>query len=181
LLVVFSYRFWLAALGGYLVRSDPPAHADMIVVLGGDFFGNRILKAGELVRQGFASQALVSGTGDVYGLYEPDLEIAFAVRHGYPKSYFVSFPIEARSTQTEADQVVSELRQRHMRQIDIVTSNYHTRRAGRIFRSKAPDLEIHMIAAPDRDFTPDGWWKTREGQKVFLDEWMKTVARWFGL
>jgi uncharacterized SAM-binding protein YcdF (DUF218 family) len=62
-----------------------------------------------------------------------------------------------------------------------VTSNYHTRRAGRIFRSKAPDLEIHMIAAPDRDFTPDGWWKTRQGQKVFLDEWIKTVATWFGL
>ncbi len=163
------------------MRSDPPIRADVIVVLGGDFFGNRILKAGELVRLGFATQALVSGPGEVYGLYEPDLEIAFAVQHGYPKSYFISFPVAARSTRTEADMVISELRQRHIHRIDVVTSNYHTRRAGRIFRSRAPDLDIHMVAAPDRDFTPDGWWKTRDAQKVFLDEWLKTVAQWLGI
>ena len=53
--------------------------------------------------------------------------------------------------------------------LDIVTSNYHTRRAGNIFRSKAHDLEFHIVAAPDRDFTPDGWWKNREGRKILRD------------
>ncbi len=38
-----------------------------------------------------------------------------------------------------------------------------------------------MIAAPDRDFTANGWWKTRDGQKVFATEWTKTVATWIGL
>jgi uncharacterized SAM-binding protein YcdF (DUF218 family) len=179
--VALPYRFWLRGFGGFLVHSDPPAHADMIVVLGGDFFGNRILKAGQLVREGFASQALVSGPGGEYGLHESDLAIPFAVLHGYLKSYFVAFPNEARSTQAEADAVIAELRRRHVHSVDVVTSNYHTRRAGRIFRSKARDLAIYMIAAPDRDFTSDGWWKTRDGRKVFADEWIKTVAEWVGL
>jgi hypothetical protein len=38
-----------------------------------------------------------------------------------------------------------------------------------------------MVAAPDLYFTPDGWWKNREGRKTFLLEWMKTVATWFGM
>jgi len=151
------------------------------VVLAGDYTGYRILKAAELVRQGFAPHALVDGPGQAYGLHESDLAIPFAVRHGYPESYFIPFPNDARSTLDEATAVVPELRRRNWHRVDIVTSNFHTRRAGNIFRSKAPDLEIHMIASMDRDFTPDGWWKTREGRKVFATEWMKTVASWMGL
>lgn len=175
-----SYRFLLPALGGYLVRADPPAHADAVVVLGGDFLGNRILKAGELVRQGFAPIALVGG-GAAYDMRESDLAIAFAARHGYPASYFSSLPSETFSTAEEADRDIAELRRRHAHGADIVTSTYHTRRAGNIFRSKAHDLDFHIIAAPEPDFTPDGWWKNREGRKIFATEWMKTVATWVGL
>jgi uncharacterized SAM-binding protein YcdF (DUF218 family) len=164
-----------------LVSSKAPAKADIIVVLAGDYAGNRILKAAELVRQGFAPQALIDGPSEAYGLHESDLAIAFAVRHGYPESYFVPFPNDARSTGAEADAVLAELRRRKLHRIDIVTSDFHTRRAGKIFRSKARDVEIHMVAAPDRDFTPDGWWKTREGKKVFATEWTKTVGTWLGL
>ncbi len=62
----------------------------MIVVLAGDFSGNRILTAGDLVRRGFAPKALVSGPSGEYGLHETDLAIPFAVRHGYPESYFIA-------------------------------------------------------------------------------------------
>jgi uncharacterized SAM-binding protein YcdF (DUF218 family) len=181
LVAAATYPFWLAALGGYLVRSEAPVPADLIVVLAGDFTGNRIVLGGDLVRMGFANQALISGPGGTYGLHESELAIQFAVRQGYPASYFVPLPNEARSTQSEAAVVVPELRRRHASKIDIVSSNYHTRRAGNIFRSQAPDLEIHMVAAPDPYFTPDSWWKNRDGRKVFLLEWMKTVATWFGM
>ena len=176
-----TYRIWLAALGGYLVRAEPPAPADMIVVLAGDFTGNRILRGGELVKQGFSKQALISGPSGAYGLHESDLAIQFAVRRGYPESYFIPLPNDARSTVMEAKTVIAELRRRQARKIDIVTSNFHTRRAGNIFRSQAPDLEIHMIAAADPYFTPDSWWRDRDARKVFLLEWMKTVATWFGM
>ena len=181
LLAAATGPLWLAALGRYLVRAEPPAHADVIVVLAGDFSGNRILTAGDLVRRGFAPQALVSGTSGEYGLHETDLAIPFAVRHGFPESYFTALPNDSLSTKAEANDVLAALAKRHARVVDIVTSNYHTRRAGNIYRAKAPGLEIHMVAAPDRYFTPDGWWKDREGRKTFLMEWMKTVAAWLGM
>ena len=63
----------------------------------------------------------------------------------------------------------------------LVTSDYHTRRAGKIFRHQAPDMTFDVVSAPDEYFTTDGWWHDREGRKTFLIEWMKTVAEWFGL
>jgi uncharacterized SAM-binding protein YcdF (DUF218 family) len=181
LLVLLTHAYWLSAFGGYLIHDESPAPADMVVVLAGDYAGNRILTAAELVRRGLAPKALISGPGDVYGQYESDLAIAFAVRHGFPESYFVAFPNEAKSTAAEADAVIPELRKLHAHRIEIVTSNFHTRRAGNIYRSRARDLEFHVVAAPDTYFSGDGWWKNREGRKTFLAEWEKTVATWFGI
>jgi len=180
-LLVATSRLWLALLGGYLVKADGAAQADMVVVLAGDFSGNRILTAADLVRQRLAPLALVSGPGEMYGQHESDLAIPFATRHGYPESYFLALPNDSRSTMAEADVVIAELRRRNAHRIDIVTSNYHTRRAGNIYRSKAKDLEIRMVSAPDEFFAPDSWWKNRDARKTFVIEWMKTVATWLGL
>jgi uncharacterized SAM-binding protein YcdF (DUF218 family) len=181
ILALVTYPIWLTVLGGYLVRSDGPVQADIIVVLAGDFTGSRIFTAGGLVRQGFAGKALISGPSGIYGLYESDLAIAMAVHNGYPASYFVPFPNDCKSTASESKAVVSELRRLHIHKIDLVTSNFHTRRAGWIFRSQAPDIEVHVVAAPDRYFNPNGWWKEREGRKTFLIEWMKTFGSWLGM
>jgi uncharacterized SAM-binding protein YcdF (DUF218 family) len=180
-LILVTYPVWLAVLGGYLVRSDAPVPADIIVVLAGDFTGSRIFTAGGLVRQGFAPKALISGPAGVYGVYESDLAIALAVCNGYPASYFVPFPNNSKSTASESEVVISELRRLHVHKIDLVTSNFHTRRAARTFRALAPDMEVHVIAAPDRYFTPNGWWKEREGRKTFFMEWAKTVGAWLGM
>jgi len=181
LLVALTSHLWLAALGRYLVSSEPPVPADIIVVLAGDFSGSRILTAAELVRRGIAPKALVSGTSGEYGLHETDLAIPFAVRHGYPESYFIALPNDARSTRDEASDVLAALGKRNAHRIEIVTSDYHTRRAGNIYRTLAPGLDIHLVAAPDLNFSADGWWKNREGRKTFLLEWMKTVTSWFGM
>ena len=180
-LALVTYPIWLTILAGYLVQSDKPAAADMIVVLAGDFTGSRIFTAGGLVRQGFAGKALISGPSGIYGLYESDLAIAMAVHNGYPASYFVAFPNDSKSTASETEALVSELRKLNVHKIDLVTSNFHTRRAGRMFRNQAPDIEVHVVAAPDRYFTTNGWGKEREGRKTFLIEWMKTVGSWLGL
>jgi uncharacterized SAM-binding protein YcdF (DUF218 family) len=180
-LALITYPIWLTALAEFLVHSDPPVPADMIVVLAGDFTGSRILTAGGLVRQGFAPKALISGPAGVYGLYESELAIAMAVHNGYPAAYFLAFPNESKSTASETAALVPELRRLHVHKIDLVTSNFHTRRAAKVFRAQAPDIEVHVVAAPDRYFTTNGWWKEREGRKTFLMEWMKTVGSWLGM
>lgn len=166
---------WMEAMGRMLVETQPPFKADMIAVLGGDWFGNRILEAGRLAREGYAPHVLVSGSGYLYGNYECDLAIPFAVRHGYDEKYFIKFLYPATSTVDEARAVAPELRRLGVKRLIVVTSEFHTARAGRIFRSAAPDIEIRMVAAPDT-LHWNNWWNDREGRKTFLYEWMKTMA-----
>ena len=74
-----------------LVEADPPAKAGIAVVLSGDGYGDRILKGGDLVRDGFVPIALVTGPTGYYEIPECDSAIDFAVQHGYPASYFEHF------------------------------------------------------------------------------------------
>jgi uncharacterized SAM-binding protein YcdF (DUF218 family) len=178
---VFSHAAILTALGSYLVQATPPQKADIAVVLAGDPFGNRIITGAELAQQGYVPKVLVSGPDGAYGYHECDLAIAFAVKRGYPESFFLHLEHEGRSTEDEAHLVVPELRRLGAKRVLLVTSDFHTRRAAGTFRAVAPDLTFIPVAAPDRDFRPNGWWRNREGRKVFLLEWMKTVANWFGI
>ncbi len=51
---LIRWQTTLSFLGGYLVYSEPPQSADIILVLAGDFYGSRVLKAAELAKQGYA-------------------------------------------------------------------------------------------------------------------------------
>jgi uncharacterized SAM-binding protein YcdF (DUF218 family) len=171
----------LTATGEALIRSDQPFAADIIVVLGGGWDGNRILRAGELVRQGYARQVLVSGPDSLYDTSEDLLSIPFAVKRGYPASYFAGFPLHADSTYDEALALVPELRRRGSRRVIVVTSDYHTRRAGRIWRSVAPDMDIRMVASLDSNFRSSSWWRSRQGLKVFFYESVKSISSLLGV
>ncbi len=183
--ILGSAVWWLPALGWALVQDDGPAKADIAVVLGGDYDGSRILRAGELVRQGYVPVALVSGPNGFFGLHECDFAIAFAGRHGYPAQMFLPFPDDALSTRDEAAMILPVLHQRNVHRMLLVTSNYHTARASRIFRAKEQSLggtiEIRTVAVPYKYFVPGSWWRQRQSQKIAFDEWTKRVAGAIGL
>jgi uncharacterized SAM-binding protein YcdF (DUF218 family) len=176
-----SAGLWLPAVATSLIDAGPPHKADMIVVLAGDPSGNRIIKAAELIRDGYAPKALVSGPDNQYGCTEDQYAIAYAERRGFPRSWFIGFPNHSRSTEQEADIIVSELRKRHVRSIDLVTSDTHTRRAGNAYRRRMRDLQVYVVAAPEAEFRPREWWKQREGRKAIFFEWTKTIATWLGM
>jgi uncharacterized SAM-binding protein YcdF (DUF218 family) len=169
----------LTALGSYLVLDQPAVKADAVVVLGGDEFGMRTIKAAQLVEDGYAPYVLLSGP-PILLARESELMLAFAVKQGYPASIFQQYPHEANSTREEAAALAPELRRRGVRSILLVTSNYHSRRATHLFHEIAPWLVVETVDAPDAYFTPSTWWKTRRGRKTFALEWLKTVATWFG-
>ena len=179
-----THTAWLTALGNRLVREDGPAKADLAVVLAGDKYGNRILKGAELVSRGYVPAVLVSGPG-LYNTYECDMAIEFAVRQGSPPQWFIRLPHHADSTSEEAWQVLHYLASHNIRSILLVTSDYHTARAGRIYRKAIRNgnagIQMRVVAAPDRWFHPDSWWKSREGRKIFVMEWAKTVAAGWGV
>jgi len=153
----------------------------MILVIGGDYTGERILKGAELERDGYAPAVFISGGGSMYGFHEADLEVQFVRDHGYTAQKFVPFRYPAASTVDEAQHVVPELRSRGVHRYLLVTSPEHTARAGRVFRRVAPDLDVRVIAAPSSVWNGGRWWASREGRKAWLMEMSKTVADWFRL
>lgn len=183
ILLVLTHTLWLGAMGGALIRDDGPAKADLAVVLAGDQWGNRILKAADLVREGYVPAVLVSGP-PFYATSESEQAIAFAVQHGNPRQWFVPLPLHALSTREESRQILGELMRRNVHSFLLVTSDYHTGRAGRIYRDllrqTGAGIEMRVVAAPDQYFRRDSWWKSREGQKIVFMEWSKTVATAMG-
>ena len=96
-------------------------------------WATRIEKAAQLAKAGYVPQVLVSGPPGVYGINESDLAVQFIEREGYPAQWFIPFPDPSHSTKEEAGYILRELRRRNVHSFLLVTSDYHSGRARRIF------------------------------------------------
>jgi uncharacterized SAM-binding protein YcdF (DUF218 family) len=81
------------------------------------------------------------------------------------------------STAQEASDIRACLAQLHPapQSVLLVTSDYHTRRALSILRSRLP--HYHWSAAAVRDASKFGepWWHNREWAKTYVYEWEKLI------
>lgn len=172
---------FLYPMGAYLVREDGPAKCDCMFVLAGDSYGKRILKAAELYRLGMAPKVFISGPEGNYGMTEDELAIPFAKKNGAGDVPFIGMPNHGKSTISEALEVYPKLREAGCGSVLLVTSDFHTRRAGNITRRAWPRITVRVAASPTPEYSVDDWWKDRTKQKTFFFEWTKTVADWIGL
>jgi uncharacterized SAM-binding protein YcdF (DUF218 family) len=167
--------------GSYLVEVQEPQKADLIVVLGGDATGFRVLKGCQLLERGYANQVWMSGSMSMYGKAESELAAEFAATRGCAADKITPLKMPVDSTRDEARQIGKMMREKGIHKYLLVTSNYHTRRSGNVFRQESPDIDAIVIAADDNDFPVDSWWKQRHSRKTAFYEWIKTVSYWVGL
>ena len=161
----------------FLDVGQPPQRADAVLVLAGGWRGERVRKAGELIRQGYAPRAYLSGPKSFYGRSECEAEIPFAVENGFPAEWFECLPNDASSTREEARALLPELARRGVRRLLLVSVRTHLRRARRFFEAERPHgMEILYIGADDPAFRLEQWWKNREGRKAVVLEWIKILA-----
>ncbi len=170
----------LVWLGETVVVSDALEHADLIYVLAGDFWGNRVVRGAELGSQGWAPRVLLSGGlysgGGEINRYSGDLAIEFLVRRGYPRSMFLSFPMDAPSTVGEAQAMRPIFHRLGAKRIILVTANFHSRRALEVFRLFLPEFDFQMEAAPDSNFDPRVWWMLPQQRRLFWSEYQKMIG-----
>lgn len=162
----------LALVGSTLIDSQAPRPADLILVLGGDFWGARVIKGAELGRLGYAPMVLISSP-PYAGRPEGELAVAFLVKRGYPRQEFAVFAHNAASTIAEAGALRGELARRHAKNVILVTSAYHSRRAAIVFTLFCPG--IHFISAPadDGHYHAERWWKEDGSRELFFGEYVK--------
>jgi uncharacterized SAM-binding protein YcdF (DUF218 family) len=173
---IIRWQSTLSFLGHSLVYSQAPQSADLILVLAGNFYGGRVLKAAELATQGYAPRVLISGTPYQQGLPEGDFAIAFLARQGYATRLFESFGQHAHSTIEEANVLCGELARRRVQRVILVTSTYHSRRAAIVFQLFCPG--VHFISVPGSDviFHEDGWWRDKSSRSLVVSEWTKILG-----
>lgn len=165
----------LTALGQALVRSDVPEKADLIYVLAGDFWGSRVLVGADLGARGYAKRVVLSG-GQYQDKNSGDMAVDFAVQHGYTRCLFYSVHLNGPSTIDEAREIGPVFQRLGARRIILVTSNFHSRRAGLVFRLVLPAYNFQVVAAPETDFDPASWWKNEHARRLCFSEYQKIAG-----
>lgn len=169
------WKSCLSYLGRFLVDSEPPQPADLVLVLGGDFWGPRVIKGADLAEEGYAPLVLFSGPS-YQGRPEGELAIAFLVQRGYPVKLFAVFPHAAKSTIAEAKVLRVELARRGARRVILVTSTYHSRRAILALKLFCPGIDFISVPALDSHYDADNWWVEQDSRKIFISEWAKILG-----
>jgi len=171
----------LRLAGSYWVKSDPPAASDVIVILSDDdFTADRATRAADLYHDGWAPRVVGSGRwlrpyASIAELMQHDLEA-----RGVPQKAIVPFAHNAADTLEELKGIRGFVGQHGWKRVMIVTSNYHTRRTRYLAEHVFPaDIHVLIVAAPDHEYDPDSWWKTRAGMKILFHEFVGMfVAMW---
>lgn len=158
------------------MHDEPPVRSDVVIVLGGDYRGDRIVKAIELLKSGYAPKMLISGPAPIFGARESFLAARYAVEKGLSPEQAVPLNRDDTSTSDEARGIVPLLRGMGVHSYLLVTSPSHTGRAYRVFHREGPDLTIHPVASRDPLWCGGYWWTDRECRKTWLVEELKTVA-----
>jgi len=176
--LAFAVPMGLNALGAALIENDPLHPADAILVLAGDSReGDRVRHAVGLFKRGLAPLLVLSGTPMGFRTHEADVMRRHAEFLGVPSSRILAVRHNTDSTKEEAGVVVPTLKRRGLKNVILVTSNYHTARAKRIFERAGGPYSPHFLASPVNDglFEPEGWWMRRRYAKTFVYEAIKTV------
>ena len=193
LLLVAAAAWFLVYGGRFLQHEDPLSHADAIFVLAGTR-AQRWLEAADLYREGYAPTIVLS-PGIVESAefwlrargipFPTDAELArnAMVKMGIPSGAIVT-PLENIDNTAAEGLLLRRLtREHHWTRVIIVTSKYHTRRAGFAFRRALDGTGLTIIVRASRydDADPARWWHHRSDLRFVLLEWEKLVAYWGGL
>ena len=171
--------------GDLLIASDPaPQHVDAAIVLQGSIIAERVRIAGAitLLQKGIAERALLSVPKESYwGESIPPVARSFIERnYGADLAARVEFcetSEDVNSTLQEAQVLLLYIQQHHWHSVVIVTSNYHTRRAGMLWRrliGSGTNLHLWIEGVADPEFQQP-WWRHRRSAKTWLTETAKLV------
>jgi DUF218 domain len=174
--------------GVLLVSSDPlPRHADVAVVLQGSVLGEmaRVAGAVRLLQQDIPAQALLSVPQVSYwGTSAPEDARSYLDRTYGPeiagRFVFCETGPEVNSTREEAEALLPCIRQHGWQTVVVVTSDYHSRRAGFLWRQAVRNsglpLRLWIDGVPDPEFQARGWWRKRIYAKTWYEEFTKLVV-----
>ena len=176
--------------GYWLVREDPLAKADVIVVLSGGM-PYRANGAAKLFRSGYAPEVWVTrpegpqqdlAALGIHFIGEEEYNRKILVREGVPEAAIAILPDIIINTQQEVNEIAREMRRTGKHTAIIVTSPEHTRRVKALW-GKLVGNEPRLIvrSAPDDPFVAKRWWGNTRDALAVMREYMGLLNVWAGL
>jgi uncharacterized SAM-binding protein YcdF (DUF218 family) len=152
----------------FLTVDSGPVNAEVIVLLGGGSH-ERYERAVKLFEEHAASRVIVSGYGD------SGINRYLLVKAGVP-AQAIQLEDKSRTTRENAQFTIRLLREQKVKQVIIVTSWYHSRRALACFEHYAPEIQFYSRPC---NFDPVATDKSRHrtGSRARL-EYVKLMVYW---
>ena len=193
IVVVCGGAVFFPFAGRYLVREDPLTHADAIFVLEGAH-AERWMEAVDLYNAGYAPAiALSPGRTEeaelilrARGVHYPSsqsLARDALAQMGVNPSAIVLPEGSVDNTAEEAELLRGLAAARGWRSVMVITSKYHSRRAGFAFRRELRDTGVTITVRSTRyDVSdPAHWWRYRAEIRYVLSELQKLLAYRLGV
>jgi uncharacterized SAM-binding protein YcdF (DUF218 family) len=164
---------WIALAGRLLVATDDVERSDAVLSLSGDPLGLRLERAAQIYAQNGSSLLVVfiDDAKSAAAAREADEAVAL----GVPRSAVrVVGPVG--STAEEAGLTATLAERCDWTSVTVVTSPYHTRRAGWTFdRTLSDDVHVAVTESGER-FASGAWWADGSDRGSVLSEWAKGLA-----
>jgi uncharacterized SAM-binding protein YcdF (DUF218 family) len=177
-------------LGNWLVREDPLAHADAIVVLSGGM-PYRAEGAADLYRADYAPEVWITrpvspaATLDSLGIQfvgEEQYSRDVLLRDGVPANAIHILPGQIANTQQEVEEISRVMGMEGKRAVIIVTSPEHTRRVRALWVRLAGENQKAIVrAAPEDPFDRKHWWRDTADTYAVVRELLGLLNVWTGL
>jgi uncharacterized SAM-binding protein YcdF (DUF218 family) len=190
LLILLAGIVAFRGIGRWLVREDPLAHADAIVVLSGGM-PYRAEGAADLYRQGYAPEVWLTRPENpspalaAMGIHFVGEEVysrEVLMHQGVPASAIRILPAEIIDTEQEIDEVSRQMRDDHASSVIIVTSPEHTRRVRALWvRLAAANQKAIVRAAAEDPFDRNHWWRNTRDAYAVVRELFGLANTWAGL
>lgn len=183
LVMVWAFRYpLLRVTGRFLIKEDPGARGDVLVVLGGAPV-ERGIAAARLFKEGAARNAVFTGSVvpqsvQAAGLFRSEawLTRSIALKAGLPASEARLLEI-GTSTWEECAAVRDLALSSDYDTVVVVTTEFHTRRVRRVFNKVLgpSGIAVFVRAAPSIKYDPLHWWRTEEGLLMVNNEYVKLL------
>ena len=162
-------------MGRALVSTDPLHPVDALVVLAGEARSDRSDEAARLFRLDYARYLILCSS-----MESNELMKWRCISEGVPESRIVCGTRDHRrwSTRDEADIAVGLLEELNCRAFILITTDFHTARARRVFQRCLRGSSITMLVHGSRDYymSIEEWWRNRHGLERVSREIAKSIV-----
>jgi hypothetical protein len=184
---IVTAPIWLPKIGRSLVldvgdATLSSATADVVGVPDSAWISSaigvdRVLFASGWIGSGRA-EVVVMTCGSVYGISGCEMAQRDLAAQGKPRLPLREVPLPSSPTPVEAAALLAEVSRLGAKSAIILVDPLVSRRSNRVYQREGAKRGIHVtvLYVPDRDFAPEDWWRTREGQKAMVYE----LCQWIG-